>query len=156
MYEVWHDDGLYGVAGLTSIDWVNRRAEFSLYINPDCQSKGFGEAALRHLLKHGFEVLNLNLIWGESFDGNPAMRLFSRVGMRPMGVRRQFYFRDGKYLDAYLWDITKAEFEGKHDPSNINHLTSGINCRFEHGLGIKAEEKKTKGTPDDPPPGIGA
>lgn len=120
MYEIWSDDGLYGCCGLTSIDWVNRRAEFSLYIAPEHHGRGFGEAALRALLRHGFSVLNLNLIWGESFDGNPAVKIFKKVGLRPAGARREFYYRDGKYIDAHLWDITQSEYLG-----------------VSHGIGLK-------------------
>lgn len=101
---------IIGVCGLTSIDWINRRAEFSLYIAPDRKGHGYGEAALRRLLSVGFSVLNLNCIWGESFDGNPAINMFSRVGFKCEGVRREFYYRDGKYISASLWSILKHEF----------------------------------------------
>ncbi|HYE72796.1 MAG TPA: GNAT family protein [Blastocatellia bacterium] len=99
-----------GVCGLTSIDWVNRRAEFSLYIDPGAQGKGYGEAALRRLLKVGFEVLNLNCIWGEAFEGNPAVRMFERVGFKSEGERREFYYRDGKYINAKLFSILRSEY----------------------------------------------
>lgn len=99
---------LVGVCGLTSIDWVNRRAEFSLYIGPKYQSMGYGELALRALIQHGFDRLNLNSIWGEVFAGNPAMKTFLKVGFRNEGRRKQFYFRDGKYIDAHLISIQRG------------------------------------------------
>lgn len=99
-----------GVAGLTSIDFMNSRAEFSLYIAPEAQRKGLGRLALALLLDHGFDNLGLNLIWGESFEGNPAIDLFISLGFMREGVRRQFYFRDGKRIGAHLFSITSGEW----------------------------------------------
>jgi RimJ/RimL family protein N-acetyltransferase len=109
-----HDDGVnvcVGICGLTSIDWINRRAEFSLYIGPEYQGSGFGEHALRLLCRHGFQTLNLNCIWGEVFESNPALAMFQRVGFKECGRRRQFYFRDGKYIDAILVDVMRNEWK---------------------------------------------
>lgn len=102
------DHRLVGVCGLTSIDWINRRAEFSLYIGPEHHGCGLGEAALRALVRHGFERLNLHSIWGEAFDTNPAMKMFERVGFKHEGVRKHFYFRSGRYVDAHLFSILKG------------------------------------------------
>lgn len=114
MYFIWEDEDSVprplGVCGLTSIDHVNSRAEFSLYIDPEMQGCGFGEAALRALLNKAFFTYNLNLVWGESFTGNPAMNMFRRIGFKDEGVRRAYYFRDGKYVDAHLFSILRSEY----------------------------------------------
>lgn len=113
MFAVMDGRDLVGVCGLTDIDRINRRAEFSLYIDPDQVRKGYGKAALETLFRHGFKNLGLNIIWGETFDGNPASKLFESVGMKLEGVRRQFYFRNGLFVDAKLysigWDELKDE-----------------------------------------------
>lgn len=116
MYGImWPDekkvDQLVGVTGLTSIDLVNRRAEFSIYIAPDRQGDGLGRKALATLLEHGFKNYGLNLIWGETFDGNPAKVLFERLGFKREGTRRQFYYRDGKLIDAHLYSILRSEWQ---------------------------------------------
>lgn len=102
-----------GICGITSIDNVNRRGEFSLYIAPEFQENGFGKDALKTLLHHAFNCLNLNCVWGESFAYNPAREMFKSVGMKEDGLRRQFYFRDGKYVDAYLYSILRGEWENQ-------------------------------------------
>lgn len=107
------DHALIGVAGLTSVDWLSRRAEFSLYIAPKLQGNGMGESALKTLFSHGFRNLGLNLIWGESFDGNPAIKLFDKLGMTKEGMRRDFYFRDGRFVDAHLFSIKASEWYAK-------------------------------------------
>ena len=101
-----------GVCGLTSIDWVHRRAEFSCYIFPEHHRQGFAKEALILLFDHGFDDLNLNLIWGETFEGNHAYKLFvDKLGMTYDGRRRQFYYKNGKYIDALLISITKNEWK---------------------------------------------
>ena len=69
-----------GVCGLTSIEHINKRAEFSLYIEPESQGMGYGSAALKTLCCHGFDMLGLNCIWGETFEGNPAAGMFEALG----------------------------------------------------------------------------
>lgn len=103
-------ENLVGVCGLTDIDWINRRAEFSLYIGPEYWKKGLGEISLRLLLDKAFKTHNLNSVWGESFDDNPATKMFKKVGFEFEGVRREFYYRDGKYINASLWSILKSEY----------------------------------------------
>lgn len=108
-----------GVCGLTSINRVNQTAEFSLYIAPGHQKKGYGERALLLLLMHGFDDQNLNRIWGESFDGNPAQNMFQRLGMKKEGTLRESYFRSGKFIDSHIWAMTRKEFnEVYHDRSS--------------------------------------
>lgn len=110
MYGVYEDGhnswNLVGVAGLTSIDRIARKAEFSLYIDPDLHQKGLGFRALKTLLSHGFYNLGLNVVWGECLDGNPAIKRFEALGMVKEGTRRDFYFKDGRLWDAHLVSMT--------------------------------------------------
>jgi ribosomal protein S18 acetylase RimI-like enzyme len=103
------DNKTIGVCGLTSIDLTNRRAEFSLYIAPDYQGMGHGQKALISLCKYGFDVLGLHHIFGETYDGNPAATMFEKVGFKKEGTRRQFYFRNGQFIDCHLYSILRGE-----------------------------------------------
>lgn len=103
-------DETVGVGGFTSIDWRNRRGEFSLYIRPDRQRRGLGRQALKVLFTHGFVNLGLWQIWGETIDGNPARKIFEDLGMKHDGTRRKFYFKDGRWLDAHLVSIFAEEW----------------------------------------------
>jgi RimJ/RimL family protein N-acetyltransferase len=99
-----------GVAGLTDIDHVNQRAEFSLYVFPDEQGQRFGKLGLQTLVSHGFWNLNLNRIWGETFDQNPAAKIFEGLGFEKEGTRKDFYFREGKFIDAHLYSVGRAQW----------------------------------------------
>ena len=101
---------LVGICGFTSIDMINRHAEFSLYIFPKFRLNGLAEKALKLLFKHGFYDLNLRQIWGETFENNPAYNLFKKLGMKDDGMRREFYYKNGEYLNAKMISIMKDEF----------------------------------------------
>ncbi len=105
-----HSNDLIGCCGLTSIDYINSRAEFSLYIHPEKQRMGFGRKALGKLLDFAFDTLNIFQVWGESFSYNPARKLFTEIGMTEDGIKRNFYFKNGEYIDAYLYSITVDEW----------------------------------------------
>lgn len=93
--------GFVGVGGLTSIDWVNGRAEFSLYIIPELHEKGLGNKALVCIIRHAFLDMGLEQVWGETFHTNAAARAcFKKVGFRETGIKPKFYYKDGQWLDA--------------------------------------------------------
>lgn len=103
-----------GVCGLTGIDFINRRAEFSLYIMPENHGEGLGEKALLMLLEKAFQSYNLNIVWGETFDCNPAASTFVKIGFVKEGTRRQFYYRQGQYIDAHLYSISRDEWQKRY------------------------------------------
>lgn len=113
MYEMIAADThkVVGVCGLTDVDYINRRAEFSLYVIPQMQKRGYAKAGLKTLLTHGFLNLNMNRIWGETFENNPAVKLFIKLGFEYEGTRRQFYYRNGRYIDAHLVSLSMDQFE---------------------------------------------
>jgi RimJ/RimL family protein N-acetyltransferase len=114
MYTVLNTENeIVGVCGLTDIDYINRRAEFSLYIGTEFQGKKFGLYALKTLCAHGFMVLGLHHIFGETFDGNPAAKTFEDIGFKKEGTRRGFYYREGKFIDAHLYSLLNKEFREK-------------------------------------------
>lgn len=116
MYAVRYDEGqkrnpIVGVAGLTSINKSHGRAEFSLYIAPGYQKRGFGRDALKTLVDHGFKNMRLNCIYADTFDGNDhALKLFKECGFRVDGRREQFYWKDGKFIGCTYVSVRKDEW----------------------------------------------
>ena len=102
-----------GVCGFSSIDAFNRRAEFGLFIAPAFQKRGLGKLALRLLLDHGFKNMGFNLIWAEIFDKNPAITMLEDFGFHKDGIRRDFYWREGKFIDAHIFSIKECECYGQ-------------------------------------------
>ena len=125
MFGVMNRTEYIGVCGLTSIDYINRNAEFSLYIEPTAQRKGFGKKALLSLLRHGFEDFGLKRIWGETYEGNPALKTFTSIGMRKEGTLRSAYFRRGKFIDAYRVAMLDEDWFRKNTKADLRVLKNG-------------------------------
>jgi RimJ/RimL family protein N-acetyltransferase len=109
MFGIKEGTEFIGCAGLTSISNDHGSAEFSLFIAPEHQKNGYGKDALIKLLRYGFKNLRLNSIWGETFEGNSALKLFKDLGMTEDGLLRKRYFKNGEYIDAHLISILIEE-----------------------------------------------
>ena len=111
MYGIDYYGEEVGVCGFTSINLINRSAEFSLYIKPEAQGKGLGKDALYCLIRHGFEAWGFNRIWGETFSKNPALDLFTSMGFKIEGKLKQTHFKKGVYLDSFMIAILRSEWD---------------------------------------------
>jgi UDP-4-amino-4,6-dideoxy-N-acetyl-beta-L-altrosamine N-acetyltransferase len=100
-----------GHCGLYYIDWIARKAEFSIYIGDmDYRGKGIGSDALKTLIKYGFEELNLNKIWCEVYSNNKAINIYRKIGFVDEGILRQNAVKNGKYVDSYVLSMLKSEW----------------------------------------------
>lgn len=103
---------LIGHCGLYYINWINRTAEFGIYIGDnEFRGGGFGSDALRTLIRYGFQDLNLNRIWGEVYGNNKAIEIYRHIGFRDEGVLREAYFCDGRYWDSYMIAMIRSDYE---------------------------------------------
>lgn len=107
--EAWK---LIGNLAFNDIDWRNRSSEFGIMIGDKTYwNQGYGTEAVRLLIKHGFNTLNLNRIFLRVFEDNPrAIRAYEKAGFVHEGRERQAEFRDGRYIDVLLMSILKDEF----------------------------------------------
>lgn len=75
-------------------------------------NQGYGSEAVRMLLKHGFDTLNLNRIFLRVFEDNPrAIRAYEKVGFVHEGRLRKAKYRDGQYLDILLMSVLREEWK---------------------------------------------
>lgn len=131
MYAINYQGDFVGVCGLTDIDLINQRAEFSLYVDPDRHQKGIGKKALIELLRIGFARYPLYSIWGESFEGNLACVMFNKIGFKYDGMIRNHYFRKGNFISAHIYSITRNEFYALHNTSAANIYIDSKFCADE-------------------------
>ena len=103
---------LIGSLAFNEIDWRNRAAEFGIMIGDKTYwNRGYGTEAVRLLVNHGFNTLNLNRIFLRVFENNPrAIRAYEKAGFVHEGRLRQAEFRDGKYIDVLMMSMLKDEF----------------------------------------------
>jgi len=102
---------LIGHCGLYYINWVNRSAEFTVYLGDfNFRGRGIGKDALLILFSYGFNTLNLNRIWCEVYSNNAAIKVYESLGFVKEGVMRQTYYDDGKYWDSTILSMLKNEW----------------------------------------------
>ena len=103
---------LLGHCGLYYINWINRVAEFTVYIGDvEYRNGGYGSDALRTLFRYGFEQLNLNKIWCEVYSNNNALDIYRHLGFVDEGRLRQNYYTNGKFWDSFLLGLLRDEWE---------------------------------------------
>jgi len=101
-----------GNCGLFGIDWRSRQAEFGIVIGAKNHwSRGYGSEALRLIIQHGFNTLNLNRISLRVFANNPrAIRAYEKVGFVQEGCLRQGYYQNGGYVDIFIMSILRSDW----------------------------------------------
>jgi diamine N-acetyltransferase len=102
-----------GGAGLHDIDWQSRQAELGISIGDKRYwDRGFGTDAMRTLLHHGFEGLNLHRIYLLVFAENErAIKVYRRLGFQEEGRLREHFYRRGEYRDMLIMGILRSEWE---------------------------------------------
>jgi len=100
-----------GEVCLKNIKWINHKAEISLFIRKDMQSKGHGLKALRTIIDYGFKRLNLYRLEAEVIEGNTAsLKLLNKTGFTEEGRLREAKFIHGEYKDLLRFGLLRKEY----------------------------------------------
>lgn len=97
---------LLGACGLCYIDWINRNADFSIYIGKDDMyiDDVCAIEAAQLMMKYGFEELNLHKLWAEiySFDEKKKV-MFDKLGFSLEGCHKETHWTEGKWCDSLFY-----------------------------------------------------
>ncbi len=97
---------LLGACGLCYIDWINRNADFSIYIGKDDLyiDEKYAIEAAQIMMKYGFEELNLHRLWSEIYSFDEAKKvMFDRLGFKLEGVHKETHWTEGKWCDSLFY-----------------------------------------------------
>ncbi len=99
---------------LHQIDWRNRFAEIGILIgDKKSHGKGYATEAIRLVVDHAFNKLNLRKLCTGMVKGNEASkRAFEKVGFKVEGTLREHFYLNGQYLDGYRMGLLRSEFTG--------------------------------------------
>jgi RimJ/RimL family protein N-acetyltransferase len=102
-----------GSTGLEGIDWRNRHATSGIWIGDTSEhGKGYGKEAMRLRTAYAFNELGLEKVMTQVFADNIAsIRALERAGYRQCGMRRRHVFRDGRWLDQWLGEVLREEWQ---------------------------------------------
>jgi RimJ/RimL family protein N-acetyltransferase len=109
---VRNDDLKIGYALIMDRDEYNREASIALVIGDKSnRGKGYGEEALKLLLKHGFVNLNLESMYLDVYEYNvAAIRLYEKLGFKYVGRRRHAKIIGDRKYDEVIMDIVAEEY----------------------------------------------
>jgi len=102
-----------GNIALENIDHLNQSAEFAIIIgDKKYWTKGIGKEAMRLIVKHGFDDLNLHRIYCGTAAANIAMqRLAKTLGFVEEGRFREAIFKGGRFSDTIHYGLLRHEFK---------------------------------------------
>lgn len=108
------DGNPIGLIGLLSIDTKNKKAEYYITLGErNYLGKGIAMQASRLLLEYAFLQMGLNRVYLYTETENiAAVKAYKRIGFKREGVIRQDIYSKGRYVDRYVYGITKEDFLG--------------------------------------------
>lgn len=92
---------------LNSFKKIAHTALFAIVVDKEYRGKGIGSALLKELFKLAKERFKLEMLHLEVYTGNPAIKLYERLGFKKYGVHKKFLKDlDGTYYDKILMQKT--------------------------------------------------
>lgn len=107
------DNHHIGNISLQNISYIDRSAEIAFIFGERAYwGKGYGFAAAKLLIDHGFAKINLRRIHCGTAGTNLGMqKLAQKLGMVEEGRRRQALFLNGEYTDVIEYGLLRSEWE---------------------------------------------
>ncbi|EAC6619534.1 spermidine N1-acetyltransferase [Listeria monocytogenes] len=105
------DGQMVGLVELMEIDYIHRRAEFQIIIDPKFQGHGYAISATKLAMKYAFHVLNMHKLYLVVDKVNEkAIHVYEKVGFIREGELIDEFFVDGTYHDAIRMCIFQHQY----------------------------------------------
>lgn len=106
-----------GLIGLLSIDRKHMKAEYYVTLGErDYLGKGVAFRASKLLLEYAFTELKLNRVYLYTETENAAaIRSYERIGFQREGVLKNDLFSKGRFVDRYIYGITRDDYDNRCD-----------------------------------------
>jgi [ribosomal protein S5]-alanine N-acetyltransferase len=104
-------DELIGIVTLFAINRGQQRAETGYQLHPSVWGQGYAQDALRAVLGHGFDALDLRRVEADIDPRNDAScRLVERLGFQREGYLPERWHVNGEITDTALYGLLKRDF----------------------------------------------
>ncbi len=102
---------LIGSIGLTTFNSYHNRIELSYDLAKEYWRQGITLAAIKEVVKYGFENLQVNRIEAfTSTENLPSKNLLIKAGFLLEGTLRQHRYHRGSYVDAYSFSLLRQDY----------------------------------------------
>jgi RimJ/RimL family protein N-acetyltransferase len=108
------DTAIIGISSIMNIDWKNNHAWHGIVLGDvDIRGKGYGIDTVMATMKYAFDELHLERLDGSIIEYNKTSLSFycDKLGWKTEGIRRNYYYRKGRYWDQIVVGITRKDYE---------------------------------------------
>ncbi len=107
------DDEVLGLISLLDINYINRSATMHIMIGgTKNRGKGIGTFAVKAMIAHAFENLNLRRIELGVLENNfAAIHLYEKTGFVKEGIKRESNYKNGTYVNMIIMGLLKKDLE---------------------------------------------
>lgn len=111
-----HDGRLVGFTSIFGIDWISRNARTGTAIGDrTAWGRGIATEAMQLRAAFAFRQLQLHKLRSDYLEANVASgRAQARCGYRVIGRARDDGYRDGRWHDLILTELTRADWDAAH------------------------------------------
>ena len=104
---------ILGMISLLDINYVNRSGQLHIMIGrKENRGKGMGMFAVKEMLQHAFNNLNLHRIELTALENNKvAIYIYEKCGFTIEGKKRESNYKNGKYLNTIIMSILENEWK---------------------------------------------
>ncbi len=114
LFRIEKNSELVGFVKLSRIRWFNRKCELSILIDKAHQGKGIASEAMKSVIQHAFNKMNLHRLEAEVIEFNKAsIKLMEKFGFKKEGVLREAKFNNGKYYNIIRYGLLRNEWIDK-------------------------------------------
>lgn len=106
-----------GLIGLLSVDHTNKKAEYYVTLGErEYLGTGVAGRALSMMIEFAFTEMGLNRVYFYTeVDNVAAAKSCERMGFRREGLLKNDLFSKGRFVDRYVYGITKKDFYHRQD-----------------------------------------
>lgn len=101
-----YTNDLLGACGLCYIDWINRSADFSIYIGKDniYIDSNIAIDAAKVMENYAFEELNLHRLWAEVYSiDEKKIIFFQQLDFELEGVFKETHWTTGRWINSLYY-----------------------------------------------------
>lgn len=100
-----------GLVQLVSIDFIHRKAEFTIMIDPNHQGHGYASTATRLAVDYAFSNLNLHKLYLIVDEMNEkAIHIYKKTGFHEEARLKDEYFINGTYHHVVVMSMFEDDY----------------------------------------------
>ena len=112
----------FGAVNIKNIDKKNKIAELGFYKTQNINEKGLMTKSLSAVIDYSFDILGLEKIYSEVFEGNTrSLKIHKRILFSEEGFLRSHKIKEGRRIGVHLFGLLKDEWKNGKEKLNAGN-----------------------------------